>query len=113
MDGGACDAHNGNAAKIGSDKGRGDRLRDLVLAELLSTYTRSLGNALSMLDREHQTESAETWTRAGVRRQQIGVVESKSLDDSTSWAIGQARLPDTSRGPAVPEENVPEGNHRG
>lgn len=82
---------------IGSDRGRSDRLRDLVLAELLSTYTRSLGNALSMLDREHQTESAETWTRAGVRRQQIGVVESKSLDDSTSWAIGQARLPTAGR----------------
>jgi len=80
---------------IESDRGRSDRLMDLVLAELLSTYTRSLGNALSMLDREQHSGSVNTWTRAGVRRQQVGEVESKSLDDSTSWAIGQARLPDT------------------
>ena len=49
-----------------------------------------------------------TTARTRCVSQTIIEVEAKSLDDSTSWAIGQARLPDTSRGPAVEEENVPE-----
>jgi len=39
--------------------------------------------------------------------QTIIEVEAKSLDDSTSWAIGQAHSPDPSRGPALQEEDVP------
>jgi len=61
MDEGPCDGHNGIAAVIVSDRRRSDSLRDLVLAELLSTYTRSLWYALSMLDREQHSGSVKTW----------------------------------------------------
>jgi hypothetical protein len=93
MDEGPCDGHNGGAATIRSDKGRGDRLRDLVLAELLSTYTRSLWYGLSMVDREQHSGSVKTWSRAGIRRRQVGDVESKSLDDNTCGDSRQATLP--------------------
>ncbi len=76
-------------------------MRDLVLAELLSTYTSSLGYALSMLDREHQTGSVKTWSRAGIRCQRVGEVESKSADDTTNGETGQATVPRAGRAPAV------------
>jgi hypothetical protein len=65
-----------------------------------------------MLKRECQTVSLKTWSRAGIRCQQVGEVGSKSLHDTTNGEIGQATLPMAERGPALQEENVSEGYPR-